>query len=85
MKKYTASEQLNAMANQWADNKAICIIGGIGINKAINIRKDIEKKIKEDGYELPKPAIVPMKYVIDYFRIDINYLKRLAKLETGVK
>lgn len=82
MKKYTASEQLNAMANQWADNKAICVIGGIGINKAIKIRQEIEQQIKNDGYNLPKQALVPMKYVIDYFKIDINYLKRLSKLES---
>lgn len=83
MKKYTASEQLNAMANQWADNTAICIIGGIGINKAIKVRQEIENQIEEEGYRLPRQAIVPMKYVINYFRIDINYLKRLAKLERG--
>lgn len=82
MKKYTASEQLNAMANQWADNKAICVIGGIGINKAIKIRQEIEQQIKNDGYNLPKQALVPMKYVIDYFQIDINYLKKLSKLES---
>lgn len=82
-KYYSASEQLKAMASQWADNKAIMIIGGIGLNKAVDIRKEIEQKIKEDGYNLPRNAIVPMKYVIDYFRIDINYLKKLASLERG--
>lgn len=81
MKRYSASNQLRAMANQWADNHSIMIIGGIGLNKAIQIRKIIENDIKEEGYALPKPAVVPMKNVIDYFRIDINYLKRLARLE----
>ena len=80
-KYYSASEQLNAMANQWADNKAICTIGGIGLNKAIKIRQEIEEQIKNEGYKLPKQAIVPMQYVIDYFNIDINYLKKLASLE----
>lgn len=82
-KYYSASEQLEAMASQWADNKTIMIIGGVGLNKAVDIRKEIEKKIKEDGYNLPRNAIVPMKYVIDYFKIDINYLKKLASLERG--
>ena len=53
------------------------------MNKAVTIRKKIEEKIKDDGLNLPRQAIVPMKYVIDYFNIDINYLKRLAKLERG--
>ena len=80
-KYYSASEQLRAMSSQWADNKTIMIIGGVGMNKAAVIRKRIEEKIKDDCLNLPRQAIVPMKYVIDYFNIDINYLKRLAKLE----
>ena len=83
MKKYSASDQLRAMSNQWANNQSIMIIGGIGLNKAIQVRKNIENDIKKDGYILPKPAIVPMKNVIDYFKIDINYLKKLAKLDRG--
>ena len=81
IKKYTASEQLNAMASQWADNKTICIIGGIGMSKAIEIKKAIIEQIENDGYRVPRQSVVPMRYVIDYFGIDINYLKRLAKLE----
>ena len=81
--KYTASQQLEAMANQWADNKAIQIIGGVGVNKAIKIRQEIEEQVKADGYRLPNYAIVPMEYVINYFHININYLKRLARLERG--
>lgn len=80
---YSASEQLQAMTSQWADNKAIKVIGGVGLNKAAEIRKKIEEQIKADGYKLPKSSIVPMRYVIDYFNIDINYLKRLANLERG--
>lgn len=83
MKKYTASEQLQAMTSQWADNSAIRIIGGIGLNKAIEIRQEIEQQVKKDGYRLPKQAIVPMEYVINYFNININYLKKLAKIERG--
>lgn len=79
--KHMASEQLHAMACQWADTNAICIIGNIGKNKAIDVRHEIEKQIKAEGYRLPRQKIVPMRYVIDYFNIDINYLKKLAKLE----
>ena len=82
-KYYSASEQLQAMSCQWADNKTIMIVGGVGMNKAVTIRKKIEEKIKDEGLNLPRQAIVPMRYVIDYFNIDINYLKRLAKLERG--
>lgn len=83
MKKYTASEQLQAMTSQWADTKAIKVIGGIGLNKAIDIRKEIEQQVKNDGYRLPSKTVVPMEYVINYFHININYLKKLAKIERG--
>jgi hypothetical protein len=82
-KKYTASQQLEAMASQWADNKAIMIIGGVCEGTASKIRKKIEEQVITDGYRLPKSAIVPMEYVIKYFNININYLKKLAKLERG--
>lgn len=82
-KYYSASEQLQAMASQWANNKSIMVIGGVGMNKALEIRKAIEERIKSQGLNLPRQAVVPMKYVIDYFNIDIGYLKKLAKLERG--
>ena len=82
-KYYSASEQLQAMASQWANNKSIMVIGGVGMNKALEIRKAIEERIKSQGLNLPRQAVVPMKYVIDYFNIDIGYLKKLASLERG--
>ncbi len=80
-KNLTATETLNTMSKLWATNEDICKIGNIGNNKAIEVRRKIEEQIKKDGYNLPRQAIVPMKYVIEYFKIDINYLKKLASLE----
>ena len=77
----TASEMLNVIAKQWATNEDICKIGNIGSNKAIEIRRAIESEIKKNGHNLPRQSIVPMKNVIEYFQIDINYLKKLASLE----
>ena len=69
-KRYTASQQLEAMANQWADNNAIRVIGGLGLNKAIKVRQEIEQQVKNDGYRLPKNAIVPIyKYFRNYGEI----------------
>lgn len=83
MRKYKASEQLQAMASQWANNNDIRIIGGVGMNRAVEIRKEIENQVKADGYRLPNYSVVPMEYVINYFHININYLKKLARLERG--
>ena len=81
-KKYSIYEQLETLANQWATAEDIRIIGCVGIGKAQSIKKEIKEEIEKEGKRLPY-NLVPMKKVIEYFDIDMNYLKKLAKLERG--
>jgi ABC-type polar amino acid transport system ATPase subunit len=75
--KLTANELLDAVNSQWASVDDIMLIGSVGINKARLIRNVIEREINESGFILPK-RLVPMAKVIDYFKIDINFLKKVA-------
>ena len=81
-KKYSIVEQLETLANQWATAEDIRIIGCVGKNTASKIKTEIKEEIEKEGKRLPY-NLVPMKKVIEYFNIDINYLKKLAKLERG--
>lgn len=81
-KKYSIVEQLETLANQWATAEDIRIIGCVGKNTASKIKTEIKEQIEQEGKRLPY-NLVPMKKVIEYFNIDINYLKKLAKLERG--
>jgi len=59
------------------------IVRAVGINKAGEVKKVIIKQVKEDtGKECP-PGYVPTEYVIDYFGININYLKKVQKLRAN--
>lgn len=81
MTSITASEILELAKLQWAGNKEISIIGGKCLNYAINDRKKIEKIVKEKygpDTNLPK-AKVPMEEVINYYHINIGYLKKVCK------
>ena len=79
MKKITASETLELVSQQWATVHDIMKIGNCGINKAQRVKKEIKDKIKiELNKDLPY-GVVPMEKVVDYYNININYLRRVSK------
>ncbi len=73
------SDTLKLLDKQWANTSDIAKIGCVGINRAGAIKKEISRIVESENYKLPF-GLVPMKYVIDYFKIDINYLKKIEKL-----
>ena len=77
-KRLTANELLQLFNNQWASTKDIMDIACIGNNQTLQIKRIIKKDLKEKGYFTPK-NLVPMWAVIEYFKIDINYLKKVSK------
>lgn len=79
----TATELLELLNKQWASNKDIMKIGGVGLNKAIADRKEIELKVKEKyGKDCRLPsAKVPMEEVVNFYNININYLKKVSQIK----
>lgn len=72
----TANELLETINKYWADTKDIMQLGMIGRNKALEIKKEISDGLKEKGYKLPQ-NYVPMEKVVDYFKINISYLRKV--------
>lgn len=79
-KPLTAKEMLDRINTQWATKRDVMDIGYIGDTKANSIIKGIRKALEVDGYKLPAHRI-PMPNVIEYFNIDIKYLKKVAKAD----
>ena len=52
-------------------------ISQLGINNATKIRKQIREELISQGYMLPK-GLIPMAKVVEYLKIDIEYLKNMA-------
>lgn len=76
-------EMISILSKQWADIQDIKKIARCGRDKASNIRDNIRNNIIQNGMHLPdtKTKFVPMKYVIDYFSLDIDYISKLAEKE----
>ncbi|MEG1313714.1 MAG: hypothetical protein RRY22_05650 [Bacilli bacterium] len=74
----SAIEMLELFKNQWATTKDIMNIGAVGMNKALAIKKELTEKLNLEGKYVDN-GLLPMKAVIEYFKIDIDYLEKIAK------
>ena len=83
MKTMSSSELLKLIDKQWADTNTIMKIGAVGKNKAINIKNQIRNELEENNYYLP-PNLIPMESVLKYFKINVNYLIKIANSQKGI-
>lgn len=76
--KPTAKEILEVLDSMWVDKNGIMILGYCGANKAHDHIHSIKKIVKDKhGKECPY-GVVPTDEVINYFNINVNYLKKVA-------
>ncbi|MDD3452700.1 MAG: hypothetical protein PHN42_00260 [Bacilli bacterium] len=73
----SAEETLNIISKQWCDLKDIMQLAQIGRNSALKIKSEISNKLIDEGYFIPK-QFVPMKEVVNYLKIDIEYLRDMT-------
>ena len=77
-----ADEMLEILNKQWATIQDIMKIGALGRNKARNIKNEIERNIIAQGLKLPN-NLVPMEKVIEYFKINLDFLLAINKSKNG--
>ena len=77
-----ADERLEILNKQWATIQDIMKIGALGRNKARNIKNEIERNIMDQGLKLPN-NLVPMEKVIEYFKINLDFLVTINKSKNG--
>ena len=80
-KQLNASELLEVINKQWATRSDMQKISGKCMEYARNDFKELRKQIIDEGFSLPS-NLVPMERVVDYYRINISYLKRISKINT---
>ena len=78
IKNITATEILDTLQKPYLTTKDISILASVGINKATEIRNKIIKELKEKNI-LFINNLLPNKEVVDYLKIDINYLKKIER------
>jgi hypothetical protein len=77
-----ADEMLELLNKQWATIQDIMKIGALGRNKARNIKNEIERNIIDQGLKLSN-NLVPMEKVIEYFKINLDFLVTINKSKNG--
>ena len=78
----TAQETLNLISKQWCNLEDLMKLGELGRNSALRIKKEIKEKLIKQGYKIPT-HVVPMKEVVDYLDININYLESRVQRENN--
>ena len=76
-KKTSASETLELLNQQWLNTKDIQLIMNLGIDKARELKHEIQKYLKGNNYYLPND-LIPTDEFIKYCHINIGYLKKIS-------
>ena len=74
----TASEMLMILNKQWATTSDMALLSGKCIAYARADFNALTNEITADGTKLPS-RLVPMKKVVDFYNINISYLKKISK------
>lgn len=69
-----AQETLNLISKQWCTLEDLMTLGEFGRNSALKVKREIKNKLINQGYKIPS-HVIPMKEVVDYLNININYLE----------
>ena len=77
-----ADEMLEILSSQWATIQDIMKIGSVGRNKARDIKNKIAEEIVATGFLLPN-NLVPMEKVIEYFKINVDFLVSINNSKNG--
>ncbi len=74
-----SKELLVLLSKQWCSLNDLMKICKCGKNKALEVKKKIITQLLKDGYIIPSRNL-PMKAVVDYLKIDIDYLVKMSNL-----
>ncbi len=73
-----AKETLNLISKQWCNLSDLQKLTGLGKNSTIKLKNEIKLDLESKGYLLPN-KLLPMNEVVNYLKININYLQKMSK------
>lgn len=73
-----ARETLELISKQWCDLNDLMKLTQLGKNSAIKLKSEIKLDLINKGYSLPT-KLLPMNEVVNYLKININYLQKMSK------
>ena len=82
IKQLNASEMLETMNKYWATRSDMQKLSGKCMQYARNDFNELSEQIEAEGKKLPK-NLVPMEKVVEYYHINIAYLKKISKINSN--
>lgn len=79
-----AHDMLELLSKQWCNTEDLRMLTGLGKNNISKLKTKIRKELISKGYKLPT-KLLPMNEVVNYLKIDIEYLNQIAKNNTKQK
>lgn len=73
-----AHDMLEILSKQWCNTEDLKKLTGLGKNNISKLKTKIRKELMNKGYKLPT-KLLPMNEVVNYLKIDIEYLNQIAK------
>ena len=73
-----AKETLELISKQWCSLSDLIKLTGLGKNSASKLKSEIRVDLVNKGYQLPT-KLLPMNEVVNYLKININYLQKMSK------
>ena len=71
-------DMLEILSKQWCNTEDLKKLTGLGKNNISKLKTKIRKELLSKGYKLPT-KLLPMNEVVNYLKIDIEYLNQIAK------
>lgn len=75
-----AKETLKLISKQWCNLADLQKLTGLGKNSVNKLKNEIRSDLEIKGYQLPS-KLLPMNEVVNYLKINISYLQKMAKEE----
>ena len=79
-----ARETLELISKQWCTTEDIKKLTGLGKASALKLKSKIKTNLLSKGYSLPN-KLLPMYEVVNYLKIDVNYLININENHTSRK
>ncbi len=84
LKSATAKDILEILNKQWLSAKDIKIVASVGLNRAYQIRDEIQQELEEKNFFHPA-YMVPSEFVVKKLGLNLKYLRQMAKEEKNEK
>ena len=72
-------ETIQLIKKQWCTIEDLMKLAQVSRTYAFKIKQEISNNLASKGYKLPL-GLLPMKEVVDYLKIDLDYLERVSKM-----